>query len=274
MSLHSEAVDWIDLGLKVLPVHRDTKKLVKGFNASVTLTKQQVIRFFSQLGFNICLVTGQSVEGQYLAVLDFDSFAAYRASGVVCDTRMVESTRGYHLYYWIKDKPPDANRLDYQYAEIKTLGKRIMLPPSVVNSNQYQVVSDKPIKTVDSIFDIANPIIILPDRARTITPLNFSAKTVYTGHSVIQAIKNNLRVTDIFSPVYPSGNGYALTHCPMPVHKRGDVNPSLSLNLVTNRVRCFKPGCPLCGDVIDVYRTLNGLDLRQALYIMARESRI
>lgn len=269
MSLYSEAMDWTEQGLKVLPVHKNSKVLFKGFNGGIQLTKRQIVKFFSRYKANLCLVTGQNVDGLYLTVLDFDSFAAYRESGIIPNTRRVESTRGYHLYYWAKDKPPE--RIDYQYAEIKTLGQRIMLPPSVVNSNQYQVIDNKPIRVIDSIFDVANPVVILPDRQKTITSLTLSPVIDFTRRGIIQMIKDHVKLTDIFSPVYPSGDNYAMTHCPMPVHKRGDINPSLSLNLATNRVRCFKPSCPLWGDIIDVYQMLNGLSLKEALFIMARE---
>lgn len=82
-------------------------------------------------------------------------------------------------------------------------------------------------------------------------------------------------ITAIFPAYYPSGDGKAMAHCPMSAHQNGDSHPSLSLDLVSNRAQCLKPGCPLHGqhgnDVLDAYQILHGLTFNQAIAAMCEE---
>ena len=85
---------------------------------------------------------------------------------------------------------------------------------------------------------------------------------------LIAAIKATLRIEDVvgrYVELRPVGTRLV---APCPFHQ--ETKPSFSVNPDAGFYYCF--GCQAAGDVIEFYRTINGLEFTEALDALAREA--
>lgn len=280
MNTLSTALAWWSKGISTipLPLHSKKKPLIKWKPYQKRLPSiKEMLRWYKK-DANIAIVCGW----KGLVILDFDDMSAYpewlKSHTLYADTYTVETDRGKHLYYYVENyKDVSGTRgLKTEEAEIRH-SNYCLLPPSVhPNGKIYKVIngnSDE-IMTIQNVSEIALPLPSMgggasKDKAVSLPP---HTRQSLSDSSPIIAIKNSVLITDLFPRCYPSGDHYAIAHCPSKSHSNGDRNPSLSLDLETNRCQCLKPGCLLNGlhgnDVIDAYAILNGLSLRQAIVQM------
>lgn len=282
MNTIETALHWKSLGVATIPAYPNSKYLHRGIKAKYYIDNPPVladfVRWWHNKPNNICLIADNG-----LTVLDFDTVSDYEKwrSKYQASTYTVKSRRGYHCYFWI-DEPVPAGTCDY--CEIKANGKPVVIPPSKIGDFQYHAIDDTEILRVGSIDEVCD---YSPSKKRTSQNLTVNIQTNYgtvnvgrssftrRSTSLIADIKSYFPITAIFTDYTPSGDGMAMARCPMSAHPRGDENPSLSLDLRTNRFNCFRPDCPLSlphgGDAIDGYRILHNLSFKQALAAMAKE---
>lgn len=289
MNTFETSLHWHNLGLKVLPCYGGSKSILKGYSKHSEIGIPEYINLFYKGNLNLCLVTGLADSGKYLVVLDFDQipnwcrwYSKYQVKSYSVQTR-----RGKHVYFWTLEEP--ASGLVSEIAEIKSNGAKVMLPPSRLGEFQYYVVEDWPIMEVERIQDVIE-VVRSPSKEKNDAPsVSVVVKgdnnnvTVnvdvfpFTRRSVIQAIKETLPISFLFPEYTTTGSGMttgmAMAHCPTAAHQNGDIHPSLSLDLKSNRFKCFKPNCPLAlprgGDILDGYQILNGVSLSQAIAELA-----
>lgn len=266
----SQALKWHNLGLTVLPCYGGSKSILKGYCKDSTLSVREYVNLFARGKLNLCLVTGQANNGLHLVILDFDCDSSWNG-----ETYTAKTKRGKHCYFWTREKP---GNLACEQAEIKCNSAKVMIPPSRVREWQYQVMDDREIREVDKIEDVIE-CVFLPSKEKNVT-VNVTVNVIvcgdvfsFTRQSAIQTIKECVPISYLFPDYIVTGSGMtegkAMAHCPSSAHKRGDLHPSLSLDLLTNRFNCFKPDCPFHlprgGDVLDAYRIMYNVGLSQAI---------
>lgn len=288
MSLLSTAFELFHKNLMPIPILPHSKHAAIAWKhyQEVPPTFNDIINLFKYHTGNIGILTGQ-VSGN-LAVLDFDSPASYcewlTKFRHLADSYSVRSSRGTHVYLRVENLPERTYKVGQ--CDIKVSGY-VLCPPSVhPNGTQYWTLNDSEIREIKRIEECGmSPSINECSTSPVIVNVYGSNNTVnvtvppntrrVSNASIISTIKQEVPITTLFPQYYPSGDGKAMTHCPTQAHERGDANPSLSLDLVSNRCQCLKPGCPLNGrhgnDVIDTFAVLNGLTLKQAIAQMASD---
>lgn len=284
MDIFPVALRWHNQGLSCLPCYPNSKAILKGFSPKRTKPElPDLLHWFSNTRNNICLVTGQADDSRYLVVIDFDSIVDYYEwkNNYQLDTYTVESRRGFHCYFWTAERPE--SHLVCEYAEIKASGACVMIPPSKVGEFEYRIFEDKPIMRIERIQDVIQ-CSVPPSKRENPPSISVTVKgnnnivTVNTFpftrcQNPIQTIKASLPISYLFPDYISTDNGMALAHCPTSAHPNGDIHPSLSLDLSSNRFNCFKTNCPLHlprgGDILDAYAILNGLTLKQTIAELA-----
>lgn len=277
----STALAWWSKGISTipLPLHSKKKPLIKWRQYQKRLPSIKEMLKWYKRDSNIAIICGW----RGLVILDFDDMSAYpkwlKSHINYADTYTIETGRGKHLYYYVKNYISETKGLKTKEAEIRC-NNYCLVPPSIhPNGKRYEVINDSKIRVIQNVSEIALPLPSMgggasKDKAVSIPP---HTRQSLSGSSPIIAIKNSFLITDLFPRCYPSGDHYAIAHCPSKSHSNGDRNPSLSLDLETNRCQCLKPGCPLNtphgNDVIDAYAILNNLSLRQAIVQMLRNKK-
>lgn len=293
MNTYESALFWHRQGLTCLPCYSGSKSILKGYSKNSQMTIPNIICLFHPGKLNLCLVTGRANDGRYLVVLDFDQipnwcrwYSRYQIS-----TYSVQTKRGKHAYFWTLEKPQTG--LTSEYCEIKSNGAKVMIPPSRLGEFQYYVIEGWPIMTIsriEEVLEVETPpskkendapsvTVNVTNSAHASVTVNVGTSSLTRWNNPIQAIKASLPITWLFPQYEITGSGMtagkAMAHCPTAAHQNGDRNPSLSLDLNTNRFNCFKPGCPLHlargGDILDGYQILNGVSLSQAIAELANE---
>lgn len=278
MDFFNTAAHWHKQGVSCLPCQPGTKFLLKGVSPKHFLSNPpdlgQYYKWFIERNCNLAVLTGNG-----LVVLDFDDMDKYRGWRGV-ESYTVKTRRGAHVYIRATEEVNHTSPL----CEVK-YNAPVVAPPSIVGEYEYRVICDAPIMRIDKLDDI------LPSKRKaTQTPgpavnvtingdnnrVSVHVSPLTRQYSPIAQIKASFPITHLFPNFHlTNDNGMALAHCPTAAHERGDIHPSLSLDLRTNRFNCFKPGCPLHlphgGDVIDGYAILHELTLRQAIAQLAAQ---
>lgn len=169
------ALAWLNLGVAVVPQKYGGKKPIAPWGVyRHRLPDEAELRqwFGNGRRYNLAVVTGW----RGLAALDFDNPQNYyqwlmTMGRGIGQTYQVLSSKGMHVYYFIREKTsyvnlhagrkespgrcalPDAH--GPSACEVKAGGVLITVPPSMHGSGRrYEVLSDKPILTVDSLADV------------------------------------------------------------------------------------------------------------------------
>lgn len=291
----SVAIEWHSIGLSCLACYPNSKALLKGLSPKRTQPElSDLVEWFSGSPNNICLVTGQADDGRHLVVIDFDDLPSYFGC-LDIDTYTIASRRGRHAYFWTQEQP--TSNLLCGYAEIKTNGAWVMIPPSKVSGFEYSVIEDRPIVEVERIQDVVkcasrteqsrkeNPphvavtVNVYGDH-NTVLGANVQGSSSYFEMSpkatiavpkeVYQEIKRKLSLSDYladYSPI-PTSTRFSMSFCPAHEDKN---KRSLSIDRDNNLCRCFKLGCKLNSsrgfDVVGLHSILtnqsNGQSARQ-----------
>ena len=146
MNTLSEALELLSQGIYCLPCQPNSKHLLKDISPKFYLENPpdigNYLDWFNGTQNNLAILTGNG-----LTVLDFDSLPDFIIwqSNYGIETRIVESRRGYHAYFWI-DAPINHTS---ELCEIKHDGMPIVAPPSVVNGVKYKVVEGREISRIE-----------------------------------------------------------------------------------------------------------------------------
>jgi hypothetical protein len=271
------ALHWLSLGINTIPCYRGSKYLKRGTRLAdydKLANLPEVCRAFEG-DCNIAVYPSYSeVTGKYLVVLDFDSLYRLEIETLETDTR-----RGKHYYFWSIESPEG---LESDLCEVK-YRRAVMIPPSRLDDFEY-TDNGQEIMIIERLQDMIQvspskkekpAIHIHINGNQNKVTVNVASFFTRRTNSIIADIKAHYPITSLFPNFYPSNDNMAIAHCPTSAHENGDRNPSLSLDLQSNRFHCFKPSCPLSlsrgGDVIDAYRILNRLSFKQSLAAMASE---
>lgn len=287
MDTLSAALDFNYQGIACIPIKPASKLPTIAWREYQNRAPEfgDLISWFSEGDKNIAVLCG--LVSNSLVILDFDTLQAYEEWRSnypgYADSFSVSTSRGRHVYLFADDLPERTFKSGE--CDVKVTGYCLTVPSIHPSGTQYQVVNEAPIKRVSGLSEVgmtpsicgtSQPIVI--NNYGTIHTLNVttcSNTNTRRQSSTISRIKELVSITDLFPNFYPSGDGKGMSHCPMPAHQNGDRNPSLSLDLITNRAQCLKPGCQLHtrhgGDVIDCFAILHKLTTRQAIAMMASE---
>lgn len=282
------ALKWLERGIGCLPLQPNSKYLLKGTRLSepMSLNPFDAIIKFGNPKYNLAVMPDYSeVTQKYLVVLDFDDTTDFWKwhNGLV--TLATFTRRGLHCYFWVEEEPTG---LVSDICEVK-YQKPVTAPPSCVKGFEYRD-NGEAVMTVDRLSDVIE-VGSSPSKKENEQHITVN---IYDNHGTINigdnissltrgkscnvpasVIKQQYSIARLFIPASEPNNGMTLAHCPGSAHENGDRNPSLSLDLSTNRCNCFKPGCEFHGSRgfsnIDAYMKIHGLSFHQALTAMSEE---
>lgn len=285
MNTLDTALEWNSRGINTIPLQPNTKYYFSSTQLDDYLSSSrdvnQVMQDFAGKNVNLAVMPSFSpVARCYLVCLDFDDLETFNKwqQDKKVETLIERTKRGAHVFLWAIVEP---GGLESEFCEIKYQSP-VTASPSVVKGFKYKNNG----KDIERVVSVENVVKCSPSKGKNqqiTVNITHNSGIVNVGDfsftrrssSLIFDIKSYYPITAIFTNYSTNSNGMALAKCPMSAHVNGDVHPSLSLDLRSNRFRCFKPGCPLHlprgGDVIDAYRIVNGLSLKEALREMAGE---
>lgn len=264
-------LDWLDLGVAVIPVFWRTKKPEVAWSKyQRELPDRQLALTWFRPGrqCNAAVVCGW----QGLTVLDFDTIAAYDAwlswakpHTPAAQTYRVRTSRGMHVYVFADDVPRCGH---FDGGDIKGKGGYVLIPPSCHPSG-HTYVSDNPGAAIVRVASIAAVLPTAPRLSRpTLPPLVhvYPASSLWP-QTTVEQIKDQIRIEDLISEeIQQTGSRWLMTVCPF----HDDHSPSLRIDTSANVAFCFS-GCtakPL--DVIAFYARLQHIDNRTAVQQLAR----
>lgn len=286
------AIRWVQQEISVIPIKPRSKLPVCAWKKYQTTmpTLPQLLKWFHQTENNIAVVCGWN----NLVILDFDALPAYcdfvYRHSEFKDSYTVSTARGMHIYVYC----PDVPTMMSEDVDVKSNGYCLTYPSVHPSGKRYDVVKDKAIMNIDRLPDecVNTPSTVECDSSVVINNYGSigtlsvtknctrcvpnSALQYSERNDIIGKIKYRVRITDLFKPVRTFEDGRAFAHCPMSVHPNGDRDPSLSLDLKTDRCQCIsRSNCPLHSahgnDVIDAYMAVHNLSFKETLKRMANE---
>lgn len=209
---------------------------------------------------NIAIVTGWN----NLVIVDFDNLALYGVWKSIYPhldkTYKVETRRGYHAYFYIKNPP--LTGLKWEGIDVKAAGGYCLIPPSIHPTGHVYTPIQGPIQTVDHLSDVLPKSLL--DKTPDINPAAFSQPRPFTPFDQLRPsdwIKRNVNIIDYFpSARRTSRDHWFAVRCPF----HDDNRESGWINATINRY-----GCHSCingsMDVIQFYCQLKGVDFTQAV---------
>lgn len=279
MDLYSEAVKWVWAGIGVIPVNRASKRpIIKWSQYRDKLPDaNQLELWFRTWRSNLGVIMGW----RNLIVLDFDTMDAFDlwvpVYGQHTDTYTVGTTRGLHLYYFLRERwERNFRTMDI---DLKANGF-VLAPPSVHPTGKiYKVLNDTVIKEVDSIESLLPAGVIPDDNGRSTESIPVSqvimdpwlvaenpTRSPSNNDSQVAQIKRTLRIEDMFASVVITGKRYQLVLCPF----HDDHDPS---GWIDTEKQLF--GCYACKfrpmDIINLYARLNNLTNVDAIKELAKK---
>lgn len=266
MDTFSEALELLELGIYSLPCQPNSKYLLRGISPRYYLENPpdigNYLDWFNQTRNNLAILTGND-----LTVLDFDSLPDFILWQDTIKTRIVESRRGFHAYFWI-DAPINHTS---ELCEIKHDGMPVVAPPSVVDGYQYQVVDNSPIARIERLEEVLPDAVIIAEEKEKphdapVLAAVLSSPSSALGGTLISRVRASLPLQVYLSNYQPRATGtprFLICHCP--AHQ--DNSPSLSIDTVNGLAKCRSPKCVLSKrlyDVVGVHGALNNLSNGQA----------
>lgn len=276
-------------GLALIPIqHKGKRALVKWKEYQLKVPTSDDIRrwFYNGSGKtrqrNVAIITGH--DG--LTVLDFDTITAYglwqhwavqrrKARLVASRGFRVQTARGVHIYIRL----PRATRtrvLRGRGIDIKSQGGYVLAPPSVhPDGTEYVMMNPgAPILSVDVLSDVLpaemliedirqNSGVQLPEVKVSSDPWSVAEKPQTNG-SVVQAIKDKLRIEDFFPARGRESDGYSMVQCPL----HDDRTPSMWIHIGHQRCGCFAGCTGKSLDVIGLYARLHDLSNAEAIRVL------
>lgn len=291
----SKALDLYTKGFSVFPVKHGSKYPYKGFTWKRYQTEkpsfEQTVQWFEQYPHsNIAVLMGKVSSD--LIVIDFDSITKYvewLTSDRYIETYTIRTGRGYHCYFQMEHIPNHTYKLDK--IDVKLNGYVLSEGSLHPSGWTYQVHVNQPIARIESLENLlglefciydevtqhnitqnSKPVALDDDFDSLLAECEALAKRL--PKDICNQIKAKL---DILSVLGLSHNDVVTigkrqkVECP--VHD--DHNPSLDVDLKTNRCFCYCPSCalhsPHGNDVINLYATMHGLSDKQAMIALARQ---
>ena len=196
--------------------------------------------------------------------MDFDSqdaLLSWQAERDPIDTYQVETSRGWHLYFYVEEK---ASCWHGDGVDLKAAGGYVLAPPSVHPSGHIYRGYGSPelIAKIASIKDILpayNPPVYVPVTHST-DPYDMAMRQD-CGISVA-SIKAAWRWEDVLS-VNGTARRVMMVSCPF----HADEHASMAL-YPDKHAHCF--GCGLHLDILDFYAMLHNLTIQEAMREMRR----
>lgn len=274
------ALEWLALGVALVPLQPHTKKLIGGFGPyRKHITREGEAReWFGKRQCNL----GVLCAGPLVCV-DFDrlqSFSAWQQFAPGIFTRIELTRRGAHVFLFARHLPTTATQIDFFKTEIKARGAVVTVAPSVVNGAHYRIADHSQILRVESLAELfpllSPPLSVIaqghkaeeefwarifsergiPDPAPAPSP-QMPIPAVATATSPIAKLKAALSVLDIARELVPDlhssdggkGRWYAGL-CPF----HPDRNPSFWVDATRNLWGCHSTNCPQQGghDVLNL----------------------
>lgn len=292
----AKALDLYCKGFSVFPVKYGQKYPYAGFTWKKYQTEkpsfEQTVEWFKQYPHsNIAILTGKVSNN--LLVVDFDNITKYvewLTSDRYIETYTIRTGRGYHCYFYIENMPKHTYKLNL--VDIKNTGYVLSAGSLHPSGKVYQVHLDKPIATIASLDVILGLELVCYDEVtQTQSPPHHSKPVALSDDfdsllaecaalakrlpkDICDQIKAKL---DILSVLGLSNNDVVTVgkrqKVECPVHD--DHNPSLDVDLKTNRCFCYCPSCalhsPHGNDVINLYAIMHGLSDKQAMIALAKQ---
>lgn len=277
------ALEWYASGLTVIPVKSHSKKPFADFKWStwqkIKAPLGIIAHWFNYYtDCNIAILCG--AINKNLVIIDFDTMLSYATWLTETDsqyhkTHIVKSARGYHVYFFVKHLPTKSIILPD--IDVKTSGYCLIPPSTHPSGIQYTILSDKAIMSIDSLDDVL-PLRCLEGGGDSIvdtptsTPPHSRQCTTTLYNGVISDIKSRIDILSALGLSQPDvvKNGQRdFVKCPL----HNDNDPSLDVDLQTNRCYCYSPVCVLHtqhgSDVVDVYQAKHNLSQRDAITALA-----
>lgn len=245
-SLLKVALSWFDQGIIPIPLRKRDKP------ACIRWTKwrdnpparKAIVDWFYSRQVNIGVLCGACSRN--LAVVDFDYPLPYlkwkSKNANLCNTYTVETSRGYHLYYFIDNIPQRS--LGFVGGELKASGY-VVAAPSIHPTGWVYKGNDAPIMRLSDIGALHLPSLEIEPMRQSL-PHPYEAAHL-SGDSLCCAIKAELPITVFLSKMcktdlYPPTHGdadFLMAVCPF----HDDHNPSMWVNVKTMTCGCFSPQC-------------------------------
>ncbi|MBZ2166653.1 bifunctional DNA primase/polymerase [Methanobacterium spitsbergense] len=208
---------------------------------------------------NYALICGDPLrENKYLIVVDMDNqlFFEYFENDETLITKTPNG--GYHAYYYSIEPVDKRKRFLKLPLDIQGIGSYVMIPPSSYNQNFYEIVKNKPIKTVQNVKDyVKNKLpksLINIEKIENQQPNDIKQfkKQLHEKFSLLDIIKEHF--PDWYEPqeIREHGNVIRLFN---PIKKQESDSPSFVIFEETQS--WYSHSSDESGDVIDFIKRIN-----------------
>jgi len=208
---------------------------------------------------NYAVICGDPLEeNKYLVVVDMDNklFFEYFKND---ETLIIKTpNKGYHAYYYSNEAVDKSKRFLKLPLDIQGIGSYVMIPPSCYDVGCYEIVKNKPIKTVGNVKDYVKNK--LPESLKNIeekennqpNDIKQFKKQLHEKVSLLNIIKEHF--PDWYEPqeIREHGNVIRLFN---PLNKQESDSPSFVIFEETQR--WFSHSSDESGDVIDFIKRIN-----------------
>lgn len=253
------ATKYLNAGLAVIPLWPDRRKNphlkeVLQYNKRLPTIAEWGTWARRWPDANIGLITGY--WRNYVA-LDFDDQLTFDvwhngAPGEIPNTWIVQTKRGYHVWFQVQDEPGPSRlyvKSDFEVL-LRAKGGYCIVPPSVHWTGS-------PYKTICNSLPLIVPTIasMLPGWTEK-QPA--TERSVYRDHISKKAA---VRIEDFIKPIkeHPNSRGAFQAWCPFHDDQKPGGTPSAWINVKEQRFGCNKCWPGLWWDVVNVYAMLNNL---------------
>lgn len=208
-----------DLGLHIIRLKPDDKRPAEKWGEAPKHTLKELYDY-SEYGANFGAVLGDKSNG--IVVIDLDQAQLYHQYFKDVDTLVVKTPKkGYHIYLQTEKDQRKIPSYLFKPIDLQANKSYVVIPPSSINGNNYEIIKDRPIKHVK------DPEVFLRDRLSDIV-FKKSVDCI------------DLAERELGKPVVDSSN-YVQYLCPF--HNDTDTP---SLTVYEDGFKCF--GCGWHGD--------------------------
>lgn len=262
MNLYEAAMKYIEHGLAVIPLWPDRRKnphlsSFSEYNERLPTGREWAKWARQWPAANLGAITGYWLN---YVCLDFDTCEAYGewlagpGWGVRGQTWTVQTGRGYHVWFQVRDDPGSSRKYQAGPHEVllRARGGYCIVPPSVHHSGQpYKTVHRIPPLEVASVNDYLEGWEEIQPKAPA-RPLKLA--------DIPAGLVRIEELIPIPPQAKPNGRGAYQVYCPF----HDDGKPSAWLNVDQQRFGCNACWPGLWWDTVNVYAMLKGLDNGQA----------